>query len=106
MEKKIRDLTIQEILDIHNDEDFEGCDNCPFDDTILCNLIHSKHQEYLDKEVEVKETKDLDVLKILKRNVGIRLAIQEWANEETRVFPNDRKIVKQWLEEDLNATNN
>lgn len=56
MKKKIRDLTIQEILDIHNDEDFEGCDNCPFSDTILCNLIHHKHLgEFLDKEVEIKE---------------------------------------------------
>lgn len=60
MKKKIRDLTIQEILDIHDDEDFEGCDSCPFDNTILCNLIHDKHQrEYLDKEVEVLDNEKL-----------------------------------------------
>lgn len=42
---------------------------------------------------------DLEVLEALKRNVGIRIAIQEWANKEAKVFPNDRKIVKEWLEE-------
>lgn len=42
--------------------------------------------------------KDLEVLKALKRNVGIRIAIQEWANKESKIFPNDRKIVKEWLE--------
>lgn len=44
--------------------------------------------------------KDLEVLEALKRNVGIRLAIQEWANKESKVLPNDRKIVKEWLEND------
>lgn len=42
--------------------------------------------------------KRLKILDALKRNVGIRLAIQEWANKETKVFPNDRKIVKEWLD--------
>lgn len=47
-----------------------------------------------------KIEKDLEVLEALKRNVGIRLAIQEWANKESNVLPNDRKIVKEWLEND------
>ena len=60
MKKKIRYLTLQEILDIHDDKDFKGCDNCPFENTILCTVIHDKHQkEYLDKEVKIKEIKDL-----------------------------------------------
>lgn len=62
MKKKIRDLTIQEILDIHDDEDFEGCDSCPFADTPLCGgIIHNKHLgEFYNKEVEIKEMKDLE----------------------------------------------
>lgn len=49
---KIKDLTIQEILNIHNDENFEGCDTCPFANTPICNIIHSKDKEYLLKEVK------------------------------------------------------
>ena len=51
--------------------------------------------EYLMKQLKKQDK----ILEILKRNVGIRLAIQEWANKETKVFPNDRKIVKEWLDE-------
>ena len=42
--------------------------------------------------------KDLEVLEAFKRNVGIRIAIQEWANKETEVMPDDRKKVKEWLD--------
>lgn len=53
--------------------------------------------EYIEGQATTIE-KDLEVLNALKRNVGIRLAIQEWANKESNVFPSDRKIVKEWLE--------
>lgn len=56
---KIKDLTIQEILNIHNDENFEGCDICPFANTPICKMIHSENKKYLLKEV--KDLKKSDV---------------------------------------------
>lgn len=58
----------------------------------------SEDRSYDRKDLCDVVEKDLEVLNALKRNVGIRLTIQEWANKETKVFPNDRKIVKEWLD--------
>lgn len=54
MGKKIKNLTIEEIINIHNQE-IDDCDVCPFDNTPLCGIIHSKHKSYLEKEIELKD---------------------------------------------------
>lgn len=77
---------------------------------IYCEIEIEQYNQVL-KDLEVLEKykrvmcepisdimKRLKILDALKRNVGIRSAIQEWANKETKIFPNDRKIVKEWLD--------
>ena len=61
------------------------------------NLTCGYNPKVMKQEMELIKN-DLEILEALKRNVGIRIAIQEWANKEAKVFPNDRKIVKEWLE--------
>ena len=69
-----------------------------------CNIIQKDLEDYEELKnlmgTPIQDImKRLKTLEALKRNVGIRLAIQEWANKETKVFPNDRKIVKEWLDD-------
>ena len=66
----------------------EQCGNCEKGKQSKCELY----------ECYVQLRDAIKILEALKRNVGIRIAIQEWANKEAKVFPNDRKIVKEWLE--------
>lgn len=69
---------------------------------LLKDLEKLEYYEIIFKEPLKIIRERLEVLEALKRNVGIRFSIQEWANRETRIFPNDRKIVKKWLENENN----
>ena len=65
MEKKIGDLTLKEIVEVHKNQD--TCENCPFDSnhitndykTHLCRISCSNIGLVLDQEIEVEEDERL-----------------------------------------------
>lgn len=58
MKKKIKDLTFEEIISIHN---LSFCNECPLNNNGNCirtGITYDFSKEFLEKEIEVADVKD------------------------------------------------